>query len=121
MKKVLIVEDDLIAAKFFEITIQSLGYETCGPATTARQAVQIAREQEPSMIFMDLRLAGEEDGVDAAQEIHEFNKAPTVFVTGSTEQESIDRIGMDHPAGIITKPIRHDQFREALQEFCPND
>lgn len=121
MKKILIVEDDLIAAKFFEITIQSFGYETCGPATTAGEAVRIAREQDPCMIFMDLRLAGEEDGVDAAQKIYEFKQVPTVFVTGSTEQSSIDRINADHPAKIITKPVQHNQFREALEEFCPID
>lgn len=119
MNKVLIVEDDLIAAKFFEIMVQSLGYDTCGPATTAREAVDLAKQHEPAMIFMDLRLLGEGDGVDAAQRIREFSKAPTVFVTGSTERSSIDRIHMDHPVRIITKPIQHHQFREVLEEFCP--
>lgn len=121
MKKILIVEDDLIAAKFFEITVRSLGYDTCGPATTAREAVDLARRHDPAMIFMDLRLLGQGDGVDAAQEIYAFSGAPTVFVTGSTEQSSIDRIYMDHPAKIITKPIQHHQFREVLEEFCPLD
>ena len=118
-KTVLIVEDDVFTAKYFEATIQRLGYETCGPATTADEAVEIARDRRPSMIFMDFRLRGVGDGADAALEIYEFLQVPTVFVTGSDDPRSLERIRSDHPARIITKPVDTDQFRDVLSEFCP--
>jgi CheY-like chemotaxis protein len=117
--KVLIVEDERLIAEYFKITIESLGYSVCGIAMTADDAVRLARDEDPAIVFMDVRLSGRKDGIDAANEIHRNKPVPTVYVTGSQEQSTMDRIKTDHPSDILIKPVLQDQFKEALAKFCP--
>jgi CheY-like chemotaxis protein len=65
---------------------------------------------------MDVRLKGTEDGVDAAIEIHQRQQTPIIFITGSREQETIDRIHRDHPSGLLIKPILPKQLRTAVEK-----
>ncbi|WP_193367878.1 response regulator [Pelagibius marinus] len=117
--KVLIVEDERMIAEYFKVLVESLGYDVCGIAKSADEAVRLAREEDPAMVFMDVRLVGAKDGVDAANEICRFKSVPTVYVTGSNEQETIDRIKTDHPADILIKPVLAEQIEDALIRFCP--
>ncbi|WP_340115280.1 response regulator [Pelagibius sp. 7325] len=117
--KVLIVEDEQIIAEYFRVIVESAGYEVCGIALSADEAVKLARENDPALIFMDVRLQGEKDGVDAAFEIHRHKPVPTVYVTGSTEPETQQRIKADHPADILIKPVLSEQLLDALKRFCP--
>jgi DNA-binding NarL/FixJ family response regulator len=80
----LIVEDERMIAEYFKIIVENLGYSVCGIAKTAEEAVHLAEEEDPAMIFMDVRLIGEKDGVDAAIEIYGRKPVPTVYVTGSS-------------------------------------
>jgi len=117
--KVLIVEDERLIAEYFKVIIESLGYSVCGIAMTADDAVRLARDADPAIIFMDVRLSGKKDGIDAANEIYQNKPVPTVYVTGSQEQSTMDRIKADHPSDILIKPVLQDQFKEALAKFCP--
>lgn len=118
-RKVLIVEDERMIGEYFKVVIESLGYNVCGIAKTADEAVGMARDQEPAMVFMDVRLIGDKDGVDAARAIHDMKPVPTVFVTGSKETATIDRIATDHPSGVLIKPVLEAQLKDALEKFCP--
>ncbi|MGD1878348.1 MAG: response regulator [Kiloniellaceae bacterium] len=117
-RKVLIVEDEQMIAEYFKIIVENLGYPVCGIAMTAEEAVRMALEEDPAMIFMDVRLAGERDGIDAAIEIYRHKPVPTVYVTGSQEPETIERIKADHPSAILIKPVLEAQLKDALQQFC---
>jgi len=63
---------------------------------------------------MDMRLRGERDGVDAALAIHERVGSKLIFVTGSREPATLDRIGLDHPAAVLFKPVSDRQLRTAI-------
>jgi DNA-binding NarL/FixJ family response regulator len=66
---------------------------------------------------MDVRLAGDGgDGVDAALAIHEQVGSKVIFVTGSREPSTMDRIEQDHPAGVLFKPIYGRQLQNAVNK-----
>ena len=117
--KVMIIKDESLIAQYFKVILESLGYSVCGIAMTADDAVNMARDEDPAIVFMDVRLSGKKDGIDAANEIYQNKPIPTVYVTGSQEQSTIDRIKTDHPSDILIKPVLQDQFKEALAKFCP--
>ncbi len=117
--KILIVEDERMIAEYFKVYVESLGYNVCGIAMTAEAAVRMAQEEEPDLVFMDVRLMGQADGVDAANAIHRKRPIPTVYVTGSTEPETIAKIQSDHPSAVLIKPVLAEQLKEALTRFCP--
>jgi two-component system, response regulator PdtaR len=117
--RVLIVEDERMIAEYFKVIIEHLGYSVIGIAMTADEAIRLARDEDPAMVFMDVRLAGTKDGVDAANEIHQINPVPTVYITGSQEPSTMDRILTNHPSDVLIKPVLEAQLREALSRFCP--
>jgi len=116
---VLIVEDELLIAEYFKVVVEHLGYGVAGIAATAEEAVHLARTKGPSIVFMDVRLAGAKDGVDAAKEIHENKPVPMIFITASREPATAERIQSDHPAAVLIKPVLQKQLEDVLTRFCP--
>jgi two-component system, response regulator PdtaR len=116
---ILIVEDERMIAEYFKVIVEHLGYPVCGIAGTADEAVRLAREKDPDIVFMDVRLEGKKDGVDAAKEICAHKSVPMVFITASREPATVNRINTDHPAAILIKPVLQDHLREVLTRLCP--
>ena len=112
---VLVVDDEQLIALGLTLTLQQMGLRVCGIASTAAKAVELAQTHRPSLVLMDVRLKGEADGVEAAQEIHRLLGTPVIFITGSREPETVERIGQDHPAGVLFKPILPIHLREEVE------
>jgi DNA-binding NarL/FixJ family response regulator len=96
--------------------IEDMGLQVCGTADTAEGAVAQARIHRPAIILMDVRLRGKEDGVDAAQAIYESVGSKIIFITGSREQKTIDRISLDHPFATLFKPVSDRQLATTVSE-----
>ncbi|MDP3738894.1 MAG: response regulator [Hyphomonadaceae bacterium] len=112
--KVLIVEDQFFAAEYLRIWVEAYGFEVCGVATTARNAVELAKQHRPTHVLMDVRLDGDEDGVDAAFAIKKKIESRIIYCTGSSEASTVARINTDHPFEILFKPINPQRLGEAL-------
>jgi len=115
-KSVLIVEDQLIISLGLSVQIKDMGLEVCATAETAERAVAYARMHRPAVILMDMRLRGEKDGADAAQAITESVGSKIIFVTGSREQKTIDRIDLDHAFAVLFKPISRRQLETTVSK-----
>ena len=111
---VLIVEDEPLISQMLAAMVEDFGLHVCGVARSADQAVQLAGQLNPQLVLMDVRLNGSRDGVDAAIAIHQFSTAPIIYLTGSREPETLERIMTDHPAGVVYKPMRPNQLEEMI-------
>jgi DNA-binding NarL/FixJ family response regulator len=112
---VLIVEDEFFIAESLRMHLEDMGVEVCGIAATADDAVMLAQEHRPRLILMDMRLRGDGDGVDAALAIHATVGSQILFVTGSQEPRTVQRIQLDHPIGVLFKPFSGWALRAAVQ------
>lgn len=119
MPKILIVEDDWMIADHLKAVIEKLGYSVCGLAASAGEAVELARAEQPAAILMDVRLSGPRDGIDAAIEIGRITPAPIVFVTGSSDTETLARIRAGSCATVLFKPLLRSELTEVLARVCP--
>lgn len=111
---VAVVDDEFIIAEGLSIQLEDLGMTVCGTAATADDAVALAQAKRPAVVLMDVRLQGEKDGVDAAIVIHETVGSKVIFITGSREPATMERIQLDHPSGVLFKPISDWQLRQAI-------
>ncbi|MBV8864920.1 MAG: response regulator, partial [Acidobacteriaceae bacterium] len=68
-KRILVIENEQIVARDLNNILKRLGYATLGPATTGREAIQLAEQTKPDLILMDVKLNGGMDGVEASHEI----------------------------------------------------
>ena len=115
-KSVLIVEDEYVIAMGLSAQIEDMGLSVCATADTADAAVTQARMHRPAIILMDVRLKGERDGVDAALAIHDSVGSKIIFITGSREQKTIDRISLDHPFAMLFKPVSDRQLQATVND-----
>jgi DNA-binding NarL/FixJ family response regulator len=102
--RVLIVEDDFLIAMQTEIALTAAGFEIVGPATTAEEAVELAREAQPWLAVMDIRLASSRDGIDAARELYEDFAIRCIFATAHDDAHTRGRAEPYAPLGWLPKP-----------------
>jgi len=112
---VLVVDDEVLIAHLWCMTLEDMGLKVCGTAATAENAISMAREHRPRVVLMDVRLRGALDGVDAALAIHEQVGSKLVFITGSKEKATLERIQQDHPMAVLFKPVSDRLFKAAVK------
>ena len=113
---ILVVDDEALIADAWCIHMEMIGVEVCGTAATADSAVALAIEHRPAVVLMDVRLKGQGDGIDAANAIREHVPSKIIFITGSREPETIARIQLSDPAGLLFKPVADHQLHTAVRE-----
>lgn len=115
-RKVLIVEDETLVARHLEAILQDLGFEVCEIMSTGKDAVIEAAAATPDIIFMDVNLAGEIDGVEAAKQILEKSDVTIIFVTAySDDAPTVSRIRTALGDKIVLgKPVTPAAIRTAM-------
>jgi len=108
--RILLVEDELITATDIQESLENQGYEIVGVAQTAGEALFLTKKTYPDIIVLDIKLAGNKDGIEAAQMIEEHWRGPLIFLTGNSEKEIINRAKKVFPAAYVLKPFNVDQF-----------
>jgi len=113
---ILIVEDNPLNAKLVRDVLLARGYRVA-ESTTAERGLEIAREQRPDLILMDIQLPGM-DGRRALAELRRdpsTRPIPVIAVTASVmpiEREEILAAGFD---GYQAKPL---SVKELLAEVA---
>ncbi|MET0430496.1 MAG: response regulator [Microvirga sp.] len=109
-RSVLVVDDEFLIVLGLCSQVEEMGLTVCGTAATADAAVELAQRHRPAVVLMDMRLLGDKDGVDASGAIYETVGSKVIFITGSREPSTIERINSDHPFAILFKPISDEQL-----------
>ena len=74
-KKVLIVEDQFVAANDLQLILTKAGYEVCGIARSVPIAQEIIKKEQPDLVSLDIFLKGKETGIDLAKQLGKKNIA----------------------------------------------
>ena len=114
-KSILIVEDEQIAALDLQETLQSLGYQVTGTASTGEQAVAMTDTEVPDLILMDIHLAGEMSGIEAAEKILAHHSVPIIYLTAYADPELVERAKKTRPYGYIIKPYDERGIRTEIE------
>lgn len=105
MAKILVVEDERVAAQSIQAFLRSSGHTVVAYATSGSQALRLAATVQPDLVLMDIFLEGELDGIAAAQHIREQLGIPVVYLTAGTDSETWQRALATGPLGYLIKPF----------------
>lgn len=119
-RKVLIVEDDPIIANLVDVFLSKKRYVICGRVESGEYAIARAAEEEPDLVLMDIGLKGELDGIFAATYILNAFNIPVVFLTGSSDDETIRQAAKAEPFGFITKPFGDTDLYTSIEIALSN-
>jgi CheY-like chemotaxis protein len=111
---ILVVEDERLIARDIVMQLKDLGYTPIGPATTGEQAIEMAGQQRPRLVLMDVHLGSAMDGITAAQAIRSQFGIPTVFLSAFDAFDSLERAKRTEPAGFLSKPFQEYQLRNVI-------
>jgi len=104
-EKVLIVEDQSIEALNLQRMLGKAGYEVCGVANSAEKALQIAEEQHPDLVLLDIFLKGPLTGIDLAYKLRAKNIA-FIYLSANSNKATLDAAKATCPDGFLVKPVR---------------
>jgi CheY-like chemotaxis protein len=113
--RILIVEDDPTTSLLVSTLVRHQGYQVAAAATTGPQAIALAESERPDLILMDIELAGDMDGVDAAFAIRETLGVPVVFLTSHTDQGVLARASQVEAHGYLLKPLDPRALRPTVE------
>lgn len=113
--RILIVEDENIVALDIQAQLQKLGYEPIAHVAHGPEAIAVAKAQQPDLILMDIQLAGEMDGITAAQFIRSECELPVVFITAYDADEILARAKLTEPYGYILKPFSERELHNVIE------
>ena len=113
--KILIVEDDIIAAEVSRSKLIQLGYQVPETVATGLDAIEKAHSLNPDLVLMDIQLKGEMDGTQAAEQIRAQLDIPVIFITAFTDDASIQRATDSEPLGYLIKPFRAEELRTTIE------
>lgn len=103
-ERILIVEDDLLVASQMEAALTDAGFRIAGTASTGKEALQLARSQSPTLVIMDIRLAGDLDGIETALELFRSHGIRCIFASAYSDQQAQRRAAPADPLGWLQKP-----------------
>jgi CheY-like chemotaxis protein len=110
--RVLVVEDEAIAARAARVMLERSGCEVCGTVDTGEEAIAAARSGVPDLVLMDVRLKGPLSGIEAASVIRGELGIPVVFVSAYRRGEG--GLAAPEDAPWLSKPIGERELAAAV-------
>ena len=117
-KTVLIVEDNELNMKLFNDLLEAHGYRTL-QTRNGLMALEIAREQEPDLILMDIQLP-EVSGLEVTKWLKEdetLRHIPVIAVTAFAMKGDEEKIRQGGCEAYISKPISVATFLQTVEGF----
>jgi two-component system cell cycle sensor histidine kinase/response regulator CckA len=113
--QIMIVENELIVAKNIENHLRKMGYELISIVDSGEKAIARAAEAKLDLVLMDIKLAGEIDGIEAARQIHDRFQIPVVYLTAYADDETLQRAKVTAPYGYIIKPFEPKKLHTTIE------
>lgn len=114
--KVIIVEDELIAAEFLKEILEETGAEITDIIDSGKEAIEVCVKKKPDVIFMDVMLSDHISGCEAAVEISRKSRhSKIIFLTAYIDEEMINYAAESGAVGYLTKPYNKAQIIATLK------
>lgn len=117
--RILVVEDEFHAAAEIAAILAEAGFEVIGVTASGEDAIEIAAREHPSLALIDIKLAGEIDGIDTAVAIYRDHGVRSIFTTAHYDKETQVRALPAFALGWLPKPFEAGSLvlkvRSALQ------
>ena len=117
--RVLILEDDILVAWSLQEVLTLVGYEVSGIAATVDDALCLAEVPRPALAIVDVRLAGQRDGIEGAELLQQQFGVAVIFLTGEVDKETAQRASKVNPISYLVKPVHSQQLVDAIRTAAP--
>jgi CheY-like chemotaxis protein len=103
--RILIVEDEGIVAADLQEVLNSQGHHAYAIASSADEALEIARQMRPDVALVDIRIDGEVDGIELAARLRQDFSAAVIYITALADDSTIHRAKNSDAYAYLVKPV----------------
>jgi two-component system, response regulator PdtaR len=114
MKRILIVENDLLLAMINKRFCELLGHTVVDSVRNGDDAIAAVKKSEPDIILMDIKIDGDKDGIETMHEISKFSDVKVVYFTGNSEDSVKVKAASTNMIAFCVKPISLENLQEIL-------
>lgn len=118
MYKILIVEDEAIAAEYLRMVLEKRGWEVVDSVDNGVDALAALRQHEPHLVLMDIMIQGGKSGCEVAMEMHKISHCSIVFTTAYADEEMISYAMEARADGYIIKPYNEKELIATISLLC---
>jgi len=118
--KVLVVDDEPYMHALLQHHLKRAGYEAL-KATNGREALNIAAQDKPVLIVMDIMME-EMDGLLALQELKRepaTSGIPVIMITANAHNVTRQQAELSGASLFLTKPFSPSQLIQEIQRLAP--
>jgi CheY-like chemotaxis protein len=122
-KKLFLLVEDFEDSRFMMRRLLELAGYTVVEASDGERAVELAVQEKPALILMDLSLP-KLDGLAATRQIRQHREVGCTPIVAISAHDSPETRNEALDAGCneyVTKPIDFDQLGELVKRFLPTD
>jgi two-component system, response regulator PdtaR len=111
--RVLIAEDEALIRMDLREMLEEEGHEVVGEARDGAEAVRLATELRPDVVFMDINMPGV-SGIEAAEALAAEQIAPVVMVTAFSQASYVARASEAGAMAYVVKPFTRTDIVPAM-------
>lgn len=115
MVRVLIIEDEIIIARFIEQQLQSSFHCNTRLAVSVQEARAAMREWLPHLLLCDINLGAVQTGIELITELRREYAFEVIYITSYQHRNIIEQASATHPANYIIKPVDEAQLFAGVQ------
>ena len=122
-KRILLIEDNADIRLFEKFTLEKAGYEVL-ESDNAKDGINIAIQEGPDLILLDIRLPYKERGIGAAKILRQSKETahiPIVFLTAYPRYMDSGEIKSIPNSGFITKDADDNTLLTYIETFLNKD
>ena len=114
--KILIVEDEQIPANYIKKVLEQHGHDVLGIVDSKQEALNFIEQKiYPELILMDIKIKGDEDGIDTAKAFLEHTKVAIVYLSAYSNDSYLQRAKETHPIGFLVKPVQSQTLLSTIE------
>lgn len=113
--KIVVVEDEGLIAADLESRLKAAGYAVPGTADSGSKALKLVRETSPDLVLMDIRIKGDVDGIQVAEQLRQEFDLPVIYLTAYEDRGTLERAGQTQAFGYIKKPIASSSLQGSIE------
>lgn len=103
--RILIIEDEIIIARFIERQLRDSFRAETNLALGAEEAEELIKTFSPHLILCDIELNDQIDGIELMRRLKKKHSFELIFITSFQSKTMIDRASDLKPANYIIKPL----------------
>lgn len=112
---ILIVEEESSTILDLKVILGNLGHNVVAVASSGEEAIRAARDLNPDLILIDIKLKGEMSGVEAANKIVNLYKIPIIFLTVFYKSCINKSLQLPEDAIVLSKPIKQEHLKYCIK------